>query len=51
MNRGTFSAAGQTLQFTSGQVRFDGTGLRGRLDPLLDFVAQTVSGGVTATSP
>jgi translocation and assembly module TamB len=49
MNRGTFSAAGQTLQFTSGQVRFDGTGPRGRLDPLLDFIAQTVSGGVTAT--
>ena len=49
MNRGTFSAAGQTLRFTSGQVRFDGTGLRRRLDPLLNFVAQTVSGGVTAT--
>ncbi len=49
MNRGTFSAAGQTLKFTSGTVRFDGTGLRGRLDPLLDFVAQTVSSGVTAT--
>jgi translocation and assembly module TamB len=49
MNRGTFSAAGQTLTFTSGDVRFDGAGLRGRLDPVLNFVAQTVSGGVTAT--
>lgn len=49
MNRGTFSVAGQTLDFTSGRVRFDGTGVRGRLDPSLDFVAQTVSGGVTAT--
>lgn len=49
LNRGTFSLAGQTLDFTSGQVRFDGTGLHGRLDPSLNFVAQTVSGGVTAT--
>jgi len=49
MNRGTFTVAGQTLDFTSGRVRFDGTGVRGRLDPSLDFVAQTVSGGVTAT--
>lgn len=49
MNRGTFSLAGQTLNFTSGQVRFDGMGLRSRLDPSLDFTAQTVSGGVTAT--
>jgi translocation and assembly module TamB len=49
MNRGTFSVAGQTLDFTTGRVRFDGTGVRGGLDPTLDFVAQTVSGGVTAT--
>jgi translocation and assembly module TamB len=49
MNRGTFSVAGQTLNFTTGRVRFDGTGVRGGLDPTLDFVAQTVSGGVTAT--
>ncbi len=49
MNRGTYSLAGQTLDFTSGRIRFDGTGLRGRLDPALDFTAQTVSGGVTAT--
>jgi translocation and assembly module TamB len=49
MNRGTFSVAGQTLDFTTGRVRFDGSGVRGGLDPTLDFVAQTVSGGVTAT--
>jgi translocation and assembly module TamB len=49
MNRGTFSVAGQTLNFTTGRVRFDGSGVRGGLDPTLDFVAQTVSGGVTAT--
>jgi translocation and assembly module TamB len=49
MNRGTYSVAGQTLNFTTGRLGFDGIGLRGRLDPTLDFVTQTVSGGVTAT--
>jgi len=49
MERGRFSVAGQTLDFTTGRIRFDGTGVRGRLDPTLDFVAETVSGGVTAT--
>ncbi|MBS0273145.1 MAG: translocation/assembly module TamB domain-containing protein [Proteobacteria bacterium] len=49
MNRGTFSMAGQVLDFTTGEVRFDGTGVRNRLDPTLNFVAQTASGGVTAT--
>ncbi|HEY0281726.1 MAG TPA: translocation/assembly module TamB domain-containing protein, partial [Rhizomicrobium sp.] len=49
MIRGTYSIAGQTLDFTSGKIGFDGTGVRNRLDPTLDFVAQTVSGGVTAT--
>ncbi len=48
MNRGTYDFAGQTLNFTSGRVSFDGTGVRARLDPALDFVAQTESGGVTA---
>jgi translocation and assembly module TamB len=48
MNRGTYSLAGQTLDFTTGRVRFDGVGVRGRLDPTLDFLAQTISGGVTA---
>src|SRR3569833_2014051 len=49
MFRGRYSVAGQTLDFTSGEIRFDGTGVRGRLDPTLNFVAETVSGGVTAT--
>jgi translocation and assembly module TamB len=49
LNRGTYTVAGQTLDFTSGRIRFDGTGPRSRLDPSLDFTAQTVSGGVTAT--
>jgi translocation and assembly module TamB len=49
MNRGSLSVAGQTLDFTTGKVSFDGTGVRQRLDPTLDLVAQTTSGGVTAT--
>jgi translocation and assembly module TamB len=49
MQRGTLTVAGQVLQFTTGKVSFDGSGVRNRLDPTLNFVAQTVSGGVTAT--
>lgn len=49
MERGSYTVVGQTLDFTTGRIRFDGTGLRSKLDPALDFVAQTVSGGVTAT--
>jgi translocation and assembly module TamB len=49
MNHGTFTLAGQTLDFTTGKVSFDGAGVRGRLDPTLNFVAQTSSGGITAT--
>ncbi|HEY8948104.1 MAG TPA: translocation/assembly module TamB domain-containing protein [Rhizomicrobium sp.] len=49
MRRGTFSIAGQTLNFTSGKIGFNGTGVRNKLDPTLDFVASTTSGGVTAT--
>jgi translocation and assembly module TamB len=48
MNRGSYDFAGQTLNFTNGRISFDGTGLRKQLDPSLDFVAQTESGGVTA---
>lgn len=49
MRRGTFSIAGQTLNFSTGRITFDGTGVRGRMDPALDFVASQTSGGVTAT--
>ena len=41
MTRGTFSLAGTRLNFTRGRVSFNGEGLRGRIDPSLDFVAQT----------
>jgi translocation and assembly module TamB len=49
MRRGTLTLAGQVLNFTTGKVIFDGTGVRGRMDPALDFVASQTSGGVTAT--
>lgn len=49
MQRGTLTVAGQILDFTRGKVSFDGGGVRSRLDPVLDFVAETSSGGVTAT--
>ncbi len=39
--RGTFSLAGTTLNFNSGRVSFNGEGLKGRIDPTLDFLAQT----------
>lgn len=48
MNRGSYDAAGQRLDFTTGRIAFDGMGLRNRFDPTLDFVAQTVSNGITA---
>lgn len=49
MRRGTLTLAGQVLNFTTGKITFDGTGVRGRMDPALDFVASQTSGGVTAT--
>jgi translocation and assembly module TamB len=49
MRRGTLTLAGQVLSFTTGKITFDGTGVRGRMDPALDFVASETSGGVTAT--
>jgi translocation and assembly module TamB len=49
LRHGTFSLAGQTLNFTSGKVAFGGTGLAGKLDPTLDFVAQSTTSALTAT--
>ncbi len=49
MRRGTISVAGTTLSFTRGKVGFDGTGVTGKIDPTLDFAADSVAGGVTAT--
>jgi translocation and assembly module TamB len=46
LRRGTFSLAGQTLNFTRGEVSFAGDGLT---DPSLDFVATSTNGAVLAT--
>ena len=49
MRRGNISVAGTTLSFSRGKVGFDGTGVSGRIDPTLDFAADSTAGGVTAT--
>jgi translocation and assembly module TamB len=49
LRHGSFSLAGQTLNFTSGKVAFGGSGLAGKLDPSLDFVAQSTTSSLTAT--
>jgi len=49
MRRGDISVAGTTLNFSKGEVGFDGTSVTGKIDPTLNFVADSTSGGVTAT--
>jgi translocation and assembly module TamB len=48
MRRGSFDLGAATLNFTTGKVTFEGESLRNRLDPALDFVAESMSGGYTA---
>lgn len=48
LRRGSLDFAGQTLQFKTGTLGFDGRSLTGSLDPTLNFVAEKSSGGVTA---
>jgi translocation and assembly module TamB len=49
MRNGSFSLAGTTLTFSKGEIGFDGSGVNGKIDPTLDFVADSTSGSVTAT--
>jgi len=49
LRRGSFDLGSATLQFTSGRVSFAGTGLSQKIDPTLDFLAQSTSNGITAT--
>ncbi len=49
LRRGQLSLAGTTLDFSRGKVGFDGTGPGGKIDPTLDFVAESSAGNVTAT--
>src|SRR4029077_14824491 len=49
MIRGTFALASTKLNFTSGKVSFNGAGLSGKIDPTLDFTAQTTVTDATTT--
>jgi translocation and assembly module TamB len=49
MIRGAFSLASSQLKFTNGRVSFNGEGLRNKIDPTLDFSAQSTVGDTTAT--
>jgi len=49
LRHGTFSLAGQPLNFTSGKVAFGGTGLANKFDPTINFVAQSTANSMTAT--
>jgi translocation and assembly module TamB len=48
MRRGTFDLGGASLKFTSGKVGLNGRGLTQKIDPTLDFEAESTSGGITA---
>jgi translocation and assembly module TamB len=45
--RGTFALASTQLNFTMGDVSFNGAGLHGRIDPTLDFLAQASAADAT----
>jgi translocation and assembly module TamB len=49
LQRGNFSLAGAKLNFTAGRVSFNGAGLKNKIDPTLDFTAQTTVSDTTAT--
>ena len=46
--RGRFALASGSLNFTAGRVSFDSSGLQGRIDPSLDFTAQSSSTDATS---
>ena len=49
LRNGTVSLAGATLTFSSGTLSFNGTGVRHKIDPTLNFTATNVTVGVTST--
>ncbi|MDP8985506.1 MAG: translocation/assembly module TamB domain-containing protein [Pseudomonadota bacterium] len=49
LQRGSFTLAGNKLEFKRGRVSFDGAGLRRKIDPTLDFVAETTVTDYTVT--
>jgi translocation and assembly module TamB len=48
LQRGSFSLASNKLNFTAGRVSFNGAGLKNKIDPTLDFTAQTTVSDTTA---
>ncbi len=48
LQRGFFTLASSKLTFSNGTVTFNGTGLQQKLDPSLDFTAQTKAAEITA---
>ena len=48
--RGSLSIAGNRLSITAGRVTFSGAGLRTKIDPILDFTAQTTASTLTIAS-
>jgi translocation and assembly module TamB len=48
--RGSFSIAGNRLTITTGRVSFSGAGLRTKIDPTLDFMAQTTTSTLAVAS-
>ncbi len=48
LERGTFTLGSSQLTFTQGNVTFNGQGLTKKIDPTLDFVAQTQVVDITA---
>ena len=48
LQRGTFNLAGATLNFVRGKVGFDGAGVTGKIDPTLDFEADSTTSSITA---
>ena len=48
MQHGTFSLAGTTLTFSRGKVSFAGSGTTDKIDPSLDFEADSVTSTITA---
>ena len=49
LQRGFFTLASSKLTFSNGTVTFNGAGLKNRIDPTLDFTAQSQVVDVTAT--
>ena len=49
LRSGTINLAGTTLTFTSGRLSFNGTGVKKKIDPTLDFTANSTASGVSST--